>query len=231
MSLSPEVRAVAFDLDDTFWDCAPAIERAESVLNDWLRREAPEVLARHEAVPMLERRKAALDAEPALAGDVSALRKRMLAELFREANHDHALSEEAYRVFYQARSDVVLYAGVLDLLDALRPQYKVAAITNGNADLAQIGIADRFDIILRATLEVPAKPDVAMFRLALDHFGLAPDSMVHVGDSPTTDVAGAQAAGVPAVWFNQSAQAWSGPAPAPDYTVHSIAQLRTLLLD
>jgi len=169
MSLSPEVRAVAFDLDDTFWDCAPAIERAESVLNDWLRREAPEVLARHEAVPMLERRKA--------------------------------------------------------------PQYKVAAITNGNADLAQIGIADRFDIILRATLEVPAKPDVAMFRLALDHFGLAPDSMVHVGDSPTTDVAGAQAAGVPAVWFNQSAQAWSGPAPAPDYTVHSIAQLRTLLLD
>ncbi len=230
MSLSPDVRAVAFDLDDTFWDCAPAIERAESILNDWLAREAPEVLERHAAVPMLERRQATLDAQPALASDVSALRKRMLAELFREAKHDHALSEEAYKVFYKARSEVVLYEGVIPLLDALRPRYRVAAITNGNADLQQIGIADRFDIVLRATLEVPAKPDTAMFSQALDHFNLGPQAMVHVGDSPTTDVAGAQAAGVAAVWFNQSGRAWSGPAPAPEYTVTSIPELRTLLL-
>lgn len=231
MTLAADVRAVSFDLDDTFWDCAPAIQRAELVLNDWLRCEAPEVLDHHLSVPMLERRQSVLDAEPELAGDVSALRKRMLAELFREADHDNALSEEAYRVFYRARSEVVLYDGVLELLDALRPRYRVAAITNGNADLAQIGIADRFDIILRATLEMPAKPDPCMYKLALEHFDLEPDAMVHVGDSVTTDVAGAHAAGVTAVWFNPAQQLWKGAERAPEYSVDSIASLRRLLLD
>lgn len=41
-----------------------------------------------------------------------------------------------------------------------------------------------------------SKPDPAIFRLALDALGVAPEHAVHVGDTPAADVAGARAAGV-----------------------------------
>ena len=41
-----------------------------------------------------------------------------------------------------------------------------------------------------------AKPDPAIFRLALDALGVAPEHAIHVGDTPAADVVGARAAGV-----------------------------------
>lgn len=41
-----------------------------------------------------------------------------------------------------------------------------------------------------------AKPDPAIFHLALDALGVAPEHTLHVGDTPAADVAGARAAGV-----------------------------------
>ena len=35
------VRAVAFDLDNTLWDVEPVIARAEIRLHDWLRQNWP----------------------------------------------------------------------------------------------------------------------------------------------------------------------------------------------
>ncbi len=230
MSTPSGIRAISFDLDDTFWDCAPAINRAEAVLTEWLRKEVPAVLEYQEQASLTERRDRLLAHQPELSGDVTALRKRMLADLFTDAGQPASLVEEAFSVFYRARSEVVLYDGVLPLLDALRPRYKVAAITNGNADLDYIGIADRFDLILRASLDLPAKPADTMFCVALEAFGIAAHEMLHVGDSVTTDVAGAQRAGVGAVWFNPTGHMWREDAPRPDFTVASIDQLHELLI-
>ncbi len=226
------VRAVSFDLDDTFWDCAPIIERAEGVLRDWLRREAPRVLEHHDESSIAAARERLLEAHPALAGDVTELRKRSLAELFREAEEEHALSQEAFEVFYRARSEVVLWDGVDELLADLPPRYRVAAITNGNADLGIVGIADRFEIILKASLEWAPKPAPAMFEHVIERFGIEPHELLHVGDSPYTDVGGAHAVGARAVWFEPADIEWEpehGPAPA--FRARSIAELRALLLD
>jgi putative hydrolase of the HAD superfamily len=38
---SPAVKAVLFDLDDTLWPIVPVIARAEQLLFDWLRQNAP----------------------------------------------------------------------------------------------------------------------------------------------------------------------------------------------
>lgn len=227
----PGVQLVSFDLDDTFWDCAPAIERAEAVLGDWLDAHAPSVGEAHRGGALLEHRARLLAEEPALAGDVSEIRKRSLAALFRQADAEHALSEAAYEVFYRARSDVALYDGVLPLLEALRPHYHVAAITNGNADLDVIGIASHFQLVLRATLARAAKPASDMFDEAAAHFGVPASQVLHVGDSAVTDVQGAKRAGCRACWFNPNELAWSGPGPAPDHEVDSIAALHRLLLE
>ncbi|MGV0035357.1 MAG: hypothetical protein ACNYPE_10500 [Candidatus Azotimanducaceae bacterium WSBS_2022_MAG_OTU7] len=35
------IRVIAFDLDDTLWNVAPVIRRAESILAAWLEKEVP----------------------------------------------------------------------------------------------------------------------------------------------------------------------------------------------
>jgi putative hydrolase of the HAD superfamily len=50
--------------------------------------------------------------------------------------------------------------------------------------------------ILDSAVVGVAKPDPAIFRLALDRLGVAPERAIHVGDTPAADVAGARAAGI-----------------------------------
>jgi putative hydrolase of the HAD superfamily len=51
-------------------------------------------------------------------------------------------------------------------------------------------------IVLDSGVVGVAKPDPAIFRLALAALGVTPEAAVHVGDTPAADVAGALAAGV-----------------------------------
>ena len=47
------------------------------------------------------------------------------------------------------------------------------------------------------------KPSPLIFQQALEVLGLRPDEVLHVGDSLSADVGGAQAAGITAVWVNR----------------------------
>jgi len=47
------------------------------------------------------------------------------------------------------------------------------------------------------SVEVVGKPNPHLFRLALNHAGIAPDRAVMIGDNPDTDGAGAAACGIP----------------------------------
>ncbi|SCG58029.1 HAD family hydrolase [Micromonospora coxensis] len=68
------------------------------------------------------------------------------------------------------------------------------------------------------------KPDGAVFRRALAALGLAADEVLHVGDSLRTDVQGAHAAGIRAVWINRHGR----PAPAGAPVSHEITDLTGL---
>ncbi|MEV8515785.1 HAD family hydrolase [Dactylosporangium sp. NPDC051484] len=54
------------------------------------------------------------------------------------------------------------------------------------------------------------KPSPQMFRRGLAMLGMRAEGVLHVGDSLTADVAGAQAAGMAAIWVNRRGR------PAPD---------------
>lgn len=69
------------------------------------------------------------------------------------------------------------------------------------------------------------KPDRAIFNRALDALGLAAADVLHVGDSIATDVRGAHAAGIRAVWVNRRGD--TAPTDAP--IAHEIVDLRDLL--
>lgn len=108
-----------------------------------------------------------------------------------------------------------------------------AVITNGAADtqvgaLRATGILDSMDYVAVSAEHGVAKPDPALFRVALDRLGVAPEDAWHVGDRLADDVAGALAAGITAVWLDRSG---AGPAvdPRPDATVSDLDGVAVLL--
>jgi len=67
--------------------------------------------------------------------------------------------------------------------------------------ICQVGPGPGVEVgaVIDSTVVGVAKPDPAIFHLALERLGVEPGRAIHVGDMPAADVAGALAAGVPPV--------------------------------
>ena len=72
------------------------------------------------------------------------------------------------------------------------------------------------------------KPHGTMFEKALEGIEVKPSEAVHVGDTLLTDVAGAKAAGMKAVWLNAKGQPNIGPFK-PDYEIRALPDLTRIL--
>jgi len=66
----------------------------------------------------------------------------------------------------------------------------------------EAGITQYFDQIIDSTVEGFAKPDPRLFQRALDMMNVKAEETLHVGDLFGCDVLGANAAGIPVVWYN-----------------------------
>jgi putative hydrolase of the HAD superfamily len=73
--------------------------------------------------------------------------------------------------------------------------------------LARLGLARFFEVVVTAAAVGAAKPDPRPFQVALERLGVEGALCVHVGDDPLTDVAGAEAAGIPALLLDRSGRA------------------------
>lgn len=161
------------------------------------------------------------------------LRARCFGDLAADAGH-HRDTGRAVAEAYAAERDqgsVTLLDGAREALDALAGAHRLGLVTNGAPEmqrekLAAVGLEDDFEAIVCAGYDAPAKPSPEPFDVALSALDSSPDRAVHVGNSPSTDVAGARAAGVRAAWIPDG-DAGERPDPAPDYTLESLADLRT----
>lgn len=221
------IKLITFDLDDTLWDTAPVIASAEVVLRDWLQANAPSL----GGVPvehLYAIRERLVQAEPGLKHRISALRRRVLFQALAEAGysekHAQALANEGFEVFLHARHQVEVFPEVQPVLEILRHRYMLGVITNGNADVHRLGLSDYFRFALCAEDLGIGKPDPAPFREALQRGQVPASAAVHVGDHPGDDIAGAQRAGLRAVWFNPQGKAWQGEQ-APDAEIQRLSQL------
>ena len=133
-----------------------------------------------------------------------------------------------FQIFLAARHQVELFADVHPTLEALANRFQLGVITNGNADVRRLGLADYFQFALCAEELGVGKPDPHPFQTALQRAGVTAAQAVHIGDHPSDDIAGARAAGMRAIWFNPQGKAWEGDG-LPDAQISSLAELPTLL--
>jgi len=113
--------------------------------------------------------------------------------------------------------------------------HRLALVTNGAPDvqrekLSHTAFAPSFEVtIISAELGV-GKPDAQIFETALAALDLKPQHAVMIGDSLARDVAGAQAAGMRAIWIDRGTREnVPAPAPVPDARVAGLTEVRSAL--
>ncbi len=224
------IRAVTFDLDDTLWDVWAAVERAEAELHAWLDERYPHIPARYTPLEIRALCTQIAKDNPAIAHDRSACRKLGLVRAAEAVGYPAPGFdvEAAFEVFYAGRNAVEFFPDALPALERLHGRYRLAALSNGNADLGRIGIAHLFDFALSAIQIGRPKPERAMYDEALKRLGIAPHQILHIGDDPDHDVRAPAEFGWRTVWVNRSDKPWPG-GPHPDATVTTLAELDTVL--
>jgi HAD superfamily hydrolase (TIGR01509 family) len=196
------VRLVTFDGDNTLWAIEPVLEAALSDACEAFEEAFPGAQVTRE--DLLADRLAVQDQLPP-DSDLRLYRRaayRRRADLLGGAP-DTVVDRLADR-FHALRSSLIEpYPDALGVLERLSASAQLGFITNGNADVEATPFAGRFAFRLHALVHGPSKPDVGLFVHALARSGVPAQDAVHVGDSLSCDVAGAQAAGFHAVWLNR----------------------------
>lgn len=223
------IRAITFDLDDTLWAIDPVIERAEQCMHAWLGQRYPRLSERYTPAGLRELRDQLATEQPQLAHDLSILRLESLALAAAHCGYGREAAEGAFDVMWRARNEVQLFDDVLPVLTVLADRLPLGALTNGNADIALVGLDHvlRFSVTARAV--GVAKPELGIFQAASSAVGVPVQEILHVGDDPLRDVFGARAAGMRTVWVNRDSRTWPGGLPA-DAEVTDLHGLLDLLV-
>lgn len=200
------IQLITFDLDNTLWDVEPAIRRAEQTQRQWLLNHRPGVMENLDDAALLTLKKQHWRAHPKLTHNLTAMRKRLLHRLQQDAGYSEDECAEgtelAFAAFLKERQNVTLYADALPVLKQLAERFRLAALTNGNADVYKTDAGPYFEFAFLAEEVGASKPAPDLFHAALKRSELAPTQVLHVGDNHEHDVLGALNVGMHAIWLN-----------------------------
>lgn len=164
------------------------------------------------------------------SADIREVREQCFADLAAEAGRDpddgravaHAYAEE------RDHADVEWLPGAREAVDTLGERYPLAMVTNGDpwmqgTKLEALGVEDRFETVVYAGFDAPAKPDPEPFDRAVTAMDVPAQRAVTVGNSLQHDVAGAHNAGLRSVWLDHNGT--TTPDPEPNYRIESMHEL------
>ncbi|WP_422081652.1 YjjG family noncanonical pyrimidine nucleotidase [Ulvibacterium sp.] len=224
------VTDIFFDLDHTLWDfernSALTFEKIlaenhiEVELSDFLEIYIPTNLAfwklyREERITKsdlrYQRLKTVFDAlkYPVADETINLLSQEYIAHL---SNYNH------------------LFPNTIDVLEYLRPKYKLHIITNGFQEIQEkklknANISDYFAHIINSEMAGVKKPNPIIFQLALRTANVLPQKALMIGDSLEADILGAMAVGLHTLHFNVHND------PQHEYCemIHDLREIKSLL--
>lgn len=139
----------------------------------------------------------------------------------------HILSEE-YINHLSSFSN--LFPNTVEILNYLKPTYKLHIITNGFQEiqkkkLMNSGIHDYFNQIIDSEMAGVKKPNPIIFNLALNRAGVEPHRSLMIGDSLEADILGAKAAGFHTLHFNAHREEYHEEAPI----IYDLQEIKSFL--
>lgn len=230
------IQALSFDLDDTLYANAPVIAAAEAAMLTCLQRHKPQ-LSHNDASYWQLQRKLVAAQQPDRCHDVSTWRLIAVEQGLMAQGIGHCeaaeLAELAVDAFLQVRTRVTIEHDIRQLLQQLASKYPLVAITNGNADIKQMGLGSFFTLSLRAGPDGRMKPHPDMFHRAAEVLAIPCGHLLHIGDHVRSDVLGALNAGCMAAWLNPAAGEGAAvqrqPLVLPHLELSQLSSLSSLL--
>lgn len=100
-----------------------------------------------------------------------------------------------------------LFPNAIEILEHLRPNYKMHIITNGfqevqNKKIRNSNLDRFFNVIIDSEMAGVKKPDPYIFELALKKANVSAEQSLMIGDSLEADILGAKSVGLHALHFN-----------------------------
>ena len=221
------VKAVSFDGDMTLWDFQKVMRHSLVITLDELRRRIPGPASANLTIDrMIAIRNAVAEELRSIVVNLEEIRfqafKRTLESI---GCADDAFAVDLNALYLRHRfEDVELYSDVIPTLDALRDDFVLGLLSNGNGYPERRGLPNRFRFVVFSQDVGVEKPDPGMFREACKGAGCEPGELMHVGDSLESDVAGANGVGALSVWLNRKGIS-NSTCVVPDYEIRSLAQV------
>lgn len=194
-NLIENIEIIGFDLDDTLWNNHPVINEAVDEQFLFLSKYLPNFSLEHLKHKFQIIVQQLISKNPIECEDMTNLRMSALSEFCNQFELESPVAKQAFEAFYVKRQAVTLYPQTKPLLSLLKKHFTVVAISNGNVDLHQIGIAHLFDLHWQAGRDGRAKPHPEMLLRLKDVFNVTMDNVLYVGDSYKNDLGAAKAAG------------------------------------
>lgn len=217
-------KLITFDLDDTFWDIAPVIIKAEKDTRAWLRKTVGEI-EWGSMSDFMGIREDLIKVMPSLEWDIGLLRKEIykqkLKNIVANESERNELINTAYSMFLEKRHEVIFYDGVYDAIEKLSKKYHLGILTNGNADIFKYDIGRFFDFSISSFDVQDNKPKKPHFESAKNKYeNISYEEIIHIGDHQINDVYGAYHLGMKAIWFNNMNNEWDQSFDKPDEFSH-----------
>ena len=135
--------------------------------------------------------------------------------------------------FKAALAGAPAFADAQPAIDALRPHYRLALLSNADDDFLMECLARNelhFDTVVTSEQAEAIKPNPAIFHYLARKLGVPVGKVLYAGDNPIPDVLGPVRAGMKCAWVNRSGIRKPRNVPQPDMRVRSLEELVALLL-
>jgi len=228
-------KAIGFDLDDTLYDNRPVLITAEKALHKFLITSFPNT-ASLTINDWTNIRSQLVQRQPALKHDVSLARLHALKIGLQASGYQDEEStlgsKQALTHFLKWRNKIDITPDVYRLLKDLSKQFTLFVISNGNADIKQLGLDEVFSFALKPSLTIPMKPAADLFQQAQYQLQLSDRDILYVGDHPVSDIVGSNNMKWQSAWFNPrkvKLDHYKKPLQLPTFELSSITELNQLL--
>ncbi|WP_439489971.1 YjjG family noncanonical pyrimidine nucleotidase [Algoriphagus sp.] len=161
------------------------------------------------------------------------LRARRFPSIFAHAGLVDAIIPEGFEgdFMHRTSSKPHLFPHTMEVLNYLKPNYKLYVITNGFDEsqakkMNSSGLNEFFELVITSETTGHKKPDPRIFHYAIDQAGATIENSLMIGDNPISDVLGAYNAGLDQVFFNPTGKSID---LKPTYTISHLRELEDIL--
>ena len=123
-----------------------------------------------------------------------------------------------------------LFPNTIEILEYLKPKYKLHIITNGFEEiqakkLRNSNIEDYFEHVVNSEMAGVKKPNPIIFELALNKANVTSNTSLMIGDSLEADILGAKECGFHTLHFNAHNEPFHDFCPM----IHNLGEIKTFL--